>query len=70
MLGQEGGDLPGLVRRQVVEDDMQGLPPRLLCDQRGQEGDKRGRGMALDRLAQDVPGAGIEGRIKRVLKAA
>lgn len=65
MLCQELVDPCGLVRREVVSDDMDLLARKLVGHNVGQEGDELRRGVALGRLAQHFTRLRIERRIQR-----
>ena len=58
-------DLPGLVGREVVGDDVDLFATRLIDDNVGEEGDELGGSVARSRLAQDLPALGIERRVER-----
>ena len=60
MLGEKRADGLRLVRGQVVGDDMDLSLLRLTGDNVAEERDERRAGVAWDRLAQDLAGAGIE----------
>ncbi len=65
VLGQELVDPCGLVRREVVSDDMDLLASKLVGHNVSQEGDELRRGVALGRLAQHLARLHIERRIQR-----
>src|SRR4029453_5699059 len=65
MLGEERIDALGLVRREVIADDMNLFAPGLVSDDVSEEGHELGAGVPRRCLAQDLPGLGVEGGIKR-----
>jgi hypothetical protein len=65
MVAEKSLHLFGLVRREIIEDHMDGLLARLMGDQLGEEGDELGRGMSLSGAPQDVAGSRIERRLER-----
>lgn len=65
VLDQELLDLLGLVRRQVVGDDVDLLALGLVGHEVGEEGDELGRGVSRGGLAQHLAGLGVEGCVQR-----
>jgi len=62
---QEVADGSALVSREVVEDDVNLLPPRLRLDDVAKESKELLTGVSSDRLAEDLTTAGIQGGIER-----
>ncbi len=62
---QERINLLGLVRREVVGDDMDLLASRLIDHEIIEKRDELGGGMALGGLAQHLAGLGVKGRVQR-----
>lgn len=62
---QEGINLLGLMRREVVGNDVDAFANRLVGHDVGEEGDEFGRSMALCGSAQHFAGLGIECRVQR-----
>ena len=65
MVGQELGDALGLMRRKVVDDDVDRSALGFEGDDLAQKGDELLGGMAGGGLTQDLAALGIEGRVKR-----
>ena len=61
---QELSDSPSLVRREVIRDDMDLLPPGLSDDEVHQKCDELLGGMALGRLPEHGARLGIEGGVQ------
>jgi hypothetical protein len=62
---EEFVDALGLVRREVVGDDVDFLAARLVDDDVGEERNDYGRGVALGGLAQHFHSLGVEGGVQR-----
>ena len=60
MLGQEGIDLVGLVRADVVADDVDLFAGRLTCHHVAQEGNELRTGVTRCGAADDLTGGGVE----------
>jgi hypothetical protein len=65
MVPQERLDLFGLVRREIIEDHMNRLPPRSMRREVGQERDELGRRVPFGGTAEDLSRSRVERRIKR-----
>lgn len=65
MVVQEGVHLLGLMRREIVEDDVQRLPPRLMGHQVGQERDELRRGVSFGGTPEHRAAASLERGIER-----
>ena len=65
MCAEEGIDLLGLVRREVIGDHMNLLALGLVGHDVGEEGDELGRGVARGGFAQHLTGLGVKGGIER-----
>src|SRR5262249_62394722 len=65
MIGEKVCHCIGFMRRQIIRDHVNFLLARLARHDVGQEGDKLSASVAPSRFPQDLPGAGVEGSIKR-----
>lgn len=65
MVMKEHGDLPRLVCGEIIEDHMNGLPPRPMGHEIRQERDELARGVPLGGAPKDLPSPCVEGRIER-----
>src|SRR5213595_3045766 len=65
VLGEEGIDLLGLVRREVVGNDVNLFAPRLVHHDVGEKGYEFSRGVAACRLAQNLTGLSVERCVQR-----
>ena len=62
---EKGGDLAGLVCREIVGDDVDFLPRWLVDDDIGQKGNELSRSVTGGGLPEDFPGASVEGGVER-----
>jgi hypothetical protein len=65
VLGQKGVDLFGLVRGEVVEDDVNLAPAGLMSHHLAQEGHELGRGVPLGGFPYHRAGPDVEGGVER-----